>query len=127
MQVDFYNTKKDAISSFVIEDNVAALRQENAEVLKKPGEVVQQLHLDKVTIQEHEALDKVEEIHQQKYSKEKIIKFIIILQCKEQPRWNISAITHSLNILNVKIDAGNGKMIEESMTNLLAFAQRQDE
>ncbi len=127
LQVDFYTAHDDTMSSFVIEHGVVALRQDNAEVLKKEGEVIQHLNLDHVTIEEHEALEKAETLCLRKYGQEKIIKFIIILQHKEQPRWNISALTHSLHLLNVKIDAQKGNILEESITNLLAFVQHQDE
>ena len=127
LQVDFYNAHDDTMSSFVIEHGVATLRHDNAEVLKKEGEVIQHLNLDHVTIEEHEALEKVEALCLRTYGQEKIIKFIIILQHKEQPRWNISVLTHSLHLLNVKLDAQTGNIIEESFTHLLAFAQRQGE
>ena len=125
-QVDFYNEKKDAISSFVVEDGIAVLKLDNVEVFKKKDEKVIKLNLSDVKVSEAEALSKVKEIQKLKYKNENITKFIIILQCKKSPRWNISSITSSLKVINIKIDAGNADILEETIANLLSFAKKDE-
>ncbi|MEK6840115.1 MAG: hypothetical protein AABX72_04170 [Nanoarchaeota archaeon] len=127
LQVDFYDPKKDTISSFVVDHGIVTLQQDGVEALKKKEEVIQQLHLEHVKLSEEEAMTLVRDVLERDYPQEQIIKFIIILQCKEQARWNISAIMHSLHLFNVKIDAATGNILDKSFTNLLGFVQKQDE
>ncbi len=56
---------------------------------------------------------------------EEITKKIIILQQKESPLWNITYITKSLNILNLKVDAISGKLLEQKTENIMNFKQTQ--
>ena len=51
----------------------------------------------------------------EKYNGEESTKKIIILQQFEAPTWNITYVTSAMNVLNVKIDATNGKIISEKL------------
>ena len=125
-QVDFYSKGSETISSFVIENGKAKLALEDAKVFKKDEDEVEELNLADIKVSEHDAIKNVEQIRKKKYAQEKFIKHIIILQHKKVPIWNISAITVSLNVLNAKIDAKTGKVIQESLQSLFSFRKDQE-
>jgi uncharacterized protein YpmB len=51
-------------------------------------------------------------------------KKIFILQQKESPIWNITYLTQSLNILNMKINAETGQIIEEKIESAMNFQKK---
>tara|TARA_Y100000034_G_scaffold89696_1_gene107976 strand:- start:1416 stop:1868 length:453 start_codon:yes stop_codon:yes gene_type:complete len=111
-QFDFYN-KNDTITSFTVDNNIEI--KENEKIFKKTE--LKELDLNNIKLKEKDAI----EIVNKKYSKETFNKKIIILQNTEEPFWNLTFITASLKILNVKIDM-NKKIIQETfepLTNLM--------
>jgi len=114
-QFDFYNPKTDKITSFIINKEIEIKKEQN--IFKKSKDKIYELKLDRVKI----TIKKAEEIinNLEKYKKENFNKKIIILQSKKDPLWNISLITNSLNILNIRIDATNGEIISETFESLL--------
>lgn len=114
-QFDFYNPKTDKITSFIINKEIEMKKEQN--IFKKSKDKIYELNLDKVKI----PLEKAEEIinNLEKYKKETFNKKIIILQSKKNPLWNLSLITTTLNILNIKIDAVTGEVLSETFESLL--------
>ena len=56
------------------------------------------------------------------YKNKKFVKEIIIVQNLDSKLlWNISLVTTDFNLINIKIDAINGKIIEENSSSLLQF------
>ena len=111
-QFDFYN-KNDTITSFMVDNNIEI--KENEKIFKKTQ--LKELNLENIKLKEEKAL----EIVNKKYLKEKFTKKIIILQNTGEPFWNLTFITASLKLLNVKIDM-NEKIIQETfepLTNLM--------
>ena len=111
-QFDFYN-KNDTITSFTANDNIEI--KENEKIFKKTQ--LKELNLDNIKLKEESAL----EIVNKKYPKEKFTKKIIILQNTGELFWNLTFITASLKLLNIKIDM-NKKIIQETfepLTNLM--------
>jgi len=53
------------------------------------------------------------------YSSETFTKTIIILQQDKEPLWNITKLSSSIKIFNMKISALSGKIIHESYDNLI--------
>jgi hypothetical protein len=51
-------------------------------------------------------------------------KKIFILQQKESPIWNITYLTQSLNILNMKINAETGQIMEEKIESAMNFQKK---
>ncbi|MEW6063016.1 MAG: hypothetical protein AB1571_01430 [Nanoarchaeota archaeon] len=79
---------------------------------------LKELKLDKVNIKIEDALKIIRGLKEEKYKDESFDKIIIILQ---NGLWNISYITKSFKILNIKIDNKNGKITEESLKPLFSF------
>lgn len=119
-QVDFYDSKQDIISSFIIKDDQVILSAED-KVFKKPADKVEKLDIKKVKVKLDNALSKVDQIKNENCPQESIAKAIIILQNIKIPIWNISYMTTSMNILNVKINASDNKIIDHDFLSMLKF------
>ena len=121
-QFGFYNSKKDKITTFVITGDSIKIRPEE-EIFKKEDMKVKKIQLDKVNLTFDNAIGKADEFQQKKFSKDKSIKTIVILQNSQEfgDIWNITYITEAFNTLNMKIDASNGKMLEHNLSSILSF------
>lgn len=114
LQVDFYSPKKDKMTSFTIIDNKINL--ETSEIFRKEKTEIKELKLIEVKVD----LEKAKKIIS-KLLKEEATKEIIILQNLEVPVWNITYITKSMNILNVKVNAISGEIVSKNIENILNF------
>jgi len=119
-QVDFYNPKQDTITSFIKEKEVT-LAGKNSKIFKKPNKTVDPLNLDEVSVDIKKALGIAEKLVKEKYEGETATKKIVILQHITDTMWNISFITKTLKLVNIKIDASTGDVLEDSMKNILEF------
>jgi len=119
-QVDYYSPSKDRITSFICEKKVKMLNIDS-KIFKKEGLKVDKLDLGEIKIDLKKALNIVLDLKNKKYPNEKANKIIIILQKIKKPLWNITYLTSTFNILNVKIDAKSGKVIEEKIMPALSF------
>ncbi len=113
-QFDFYN-KDNTITSFRINNKIEI--DKNQKVLKKNR--INPLKLEKIKLSK----EKVMEIIKERYPKEIFNKKIIILQNPKQPIWNITLITSSLKLLNIKIDM-NEKIVSETFEPLTKIIKR---
>lgn len=107
-QFDFYNPEKDVICSYIIQDEILEINKD-VKVFKDEKKEMKQLNIENVNyenIPTNEILKKYNE---------KITKIIIILQEKT---WNLSYITNSLNLINVKIDTETNKIIQETKESI---------
>ena len=112
-QYDFYNKETDTISSYIIKDKV---EQTNKDVkrFKQNNKELKPININKIKykfkdLNTKETLDQYNET---------ITKVIILLQ---ETTWNISYITKSLNLINIKIDATNNKILKHSKESILSF------
>jgi len=113
-QFDFYN-KNDTITSFKMDGKITI--DENQKIFKKNK--LNQLKLEQIELTKEKALEIVNE----KYPNEKFTREIIILQKTEKPFWNITLITSSLKILNIKIDMKEN-IISEAFEPLTKFMKQ---
>ena len=57
-----------------------------------------------------------------KYKDKRFVKEIIIIQSlNSKLLWNVSLVTSDFNLINIKIDAKTGEIIEETSSSLLQF------
>ncbi len=122
-QIDYYDPDKDRITNFVIDKNIKITEDEK--IFKKEKHKIKKLDLSKVKISLEQALSKVENLLIEKY-KETAHRKIVVLQNLEREVWNITSLTTNLNILNVKIDATNGDIVEERLNSILSFKDKQN-
>lgn len=116
-QFHYYNKKEDTITAFDVKKTIS--QEQPSKIFKKPGEPVEELQLAQVKIPCEEALKKVSAL--EKYRHENFTEKIIILQQLSQPTWNLSLISSSYNLLNVKISAISGEILHESFESLLSL------
>lgn len=120
-QFDFYSKKTKLVTSFVIEGNKVNLLSRDEKVFQKEQKDLEELDLSKVKIDIKKALEIVNNLIKEKYKGETATKKIIILQQDKEPFWNISSITTTFNLINIKINAINGNIIGEKSEPILSF------
>jgi len=117
-QLDFYSPKKHRIISFIVEKSIKVLPSE--EIFQKEVKSIEILDLNKIKISLEQAFEKITEILKKKFSHETPDKKIIILQkLNKKEIWNITYITTTFNLINTKIDAITGKVIESKLHPLI--------
>ena len=122
-QVDFYYPKGDTITSFVVDDKVK-LATKDAAVFKKPDTSVKALDLTAVHVTMQEALHVAQSLQQEKYKSEKTSKTVVLLQTLSQTFWNISFLTNSFKLVNIRVDAKTGDVLEDSIVPLFDFGHQ---
>ena len=80
------------------------------------------LKLGKVKIDFDRAMGIIEELRKAKYPGETPNKVIVLLQDIDgEILWNITYLTNSFNIWNVKVDAADGKVKSEKLESVIQF------
>lgn len=115
-QLDFYNKEDDTIDSYTIKDDKVETLNLGSKPFRDKDQKIEELNLKNIKISCEVALKLAE-----KENKEGISKIIIILQKTKKEIWNISFFTTSFNLINVKIDAKNKKILEKTNTPLIKF------
>ena len=119
-QLNFYNPKKDEMAVFKCDKNLEVKGSEK--VVKKDKSKIKELNLKKVKIGFEKALKNIEEFMSKEYKEEKPAKTIVILQSQgNKIMWNISFLTTSSNVLNIRLDASTGKVLEDKLESILKF------
>ena len=117
-QFDFYDKKKDTITSYVCGEEIKEINTDS-DVFKEDHVVLKELDLAEVKFSFEEALRKAKKILKTKH--ESANKVIVVLQYSKIQMWNITFLTNTFNMLNIKISAKNGKVVEEKLASLLSF------
>ncbi len=122
IQIDYYNEEKGTITSFsVSEEKIRVI--EGEEVLSSPESKIKPLNLENV-VELQEALEKATSFQRQEYEKEKPYKTIMILQNTGVIIWNITFITHTFKILNIKLNALTKEIISHKIQPIFNFVSR---
>ncbi len=116
-QIGYYDKKADKVTAFFMEEKIKI--SPPADIFKKQG-ILHKLDIDKIKINLDKALDIAE--REQKKHKEIIAETIAILQNLDMGTvWNITYLTKSFNVINLKIDAINGKILHQNKTSFLQY------
>ena len=122
-QFDFYEPNKDKVVSFIYGSDQAVKEEE---IFKKTKDKIPELLLENLKIDLEKAIDIVEKINKSKHPGETATKRLFILQVLESKSvWNITYISSSFNILNIKIDAISGEVINENFSSILSFKDKE--
>ncbi len=116
LQFDFYDKKKDKITSFTLGEKIKEVNSE-ADVFKEENTTVNELDLEEVKVSWQESLKKARTLLEH----ESESKIILVLQKSDVPFWNVSLLTTIFNLLNVKVNAQTGEVIEHKKVSLLSF------
>jgi hypothetical protein len=118
-QIGYYSKETDKIVVFELQDELVFIHPP-AEALKKE-EYILPLNIDDVNISRDDAIQICEDIVKENYSKELVNKSIILLQNLPEHGqvWNITLVTLTLNVINIKINANGGNVIKHEKQNLM--------
>ncbi len=126
-QIDYYNPETDNITSFELpadKRKKCTLKEAESKIFKQDHEKVNELHLEKIDLNDQDSIDRAKEFLKEKHPGETPIKTILILQHSKdfkKPIWNLTFMTTSFNMFNAKIDAGNGDVLEHSLKNAMSL------
>ncbi len=121
-QIGYYDKKKNKVITFIVQEREITIKPEE-DIFKKPDMEVKEIDMDKVKLKLDDVLDKADKLHKEKYSKELILKKIVILQNLEDfgNIWNLTFVTQSFSTLNIKIKTDDGKITEHKLAPLFGF------
>jgi hypothetical protein len=121
-QIGYYNKDNDKITTFAFKDNNITIMPDE-EVFKKEDTKIVELNIEKVNISLDKALNYADEFQKKEFPNEESVKIIVILQNIPELNtiWNITYITKSFNVLNMKIDADNGKIVKHHISSMMDF------
>ena len=118
-QIDYYCPDKDAITTFSVGEDI---QQKETSKITKSGDPIKELNLENIDVDFEHALKIIDELLKTKYPDEKANKIITVLQhMKEAEVWNVTYITQKFNILNIRINAENGEILEEKIQPVFSF------
>ena len=117
-QLDFYDAKKDRMSSYAVKENIELLNTES-EVFKDEKTKIEELDLDEVEVKFEDAFEMGKKLIKEKH--ETPNKVIVVLQKNDVTFWNLSFLTEGFNLINIRIDAKEGKVLDEKRVSLLSF------
>lgn len=115
----FYDPKTDKITSFIVNSEIRESKAE--EIFKKPEAKITELDIDQVNLDIGQALERAKEILNDKYKNEGIVKYFVILQVLDKIIYNMSHVTNTMNLINLKFDAEDGKLLKETKTSIMQF------
>lgn len=117
-QIDFYNPESDTMTTYLIGKEIEVT--DNSEVFKDDKtRKIEEVKLKEVKTDMKDMKKELDKILK-KYN-ETAEKITVILQNEKTPVWNIIYITKRFNIINIKINAVDGKVIEDKTMNILSF------
>lgn len=111
--IDFYSKEKHKIMSFSVG------KSEEGKILQKEFEELKELNLNDVKIDLDEVFETLKKLFEKEYSTINWGKSIIVLQMKEEPLWNITLTTETLEIFNAKISAVSGEIKSHKLEKLI--------
>lgn len=120
-QVGYYSKKSDRVIVFdYLDGNIKMTDPQEA---FKEKNFIAALEIDKINVTMDQALDMAEDVIKKNYPAHLLSKAILLLQKLPEygQIWNVTVITHTFNVINVKIDAVNSKLIKHSMESLLGW------
>ncbi|MBS3168181.1 hypothetical protein J4216_03595 [Candidatus Woesearchaeota archaeon] len=116
-QLDFYIEETNRMTAYLMNQEIEII--DNSEVFKKEEMKIEELNLDEIKTEFTEAKELAEDVLLK--HKEIPLKLTIILQKQNVPIWNFIYITKNFNLLNIKINALNSKIIEDKFVSLISF------
>ncbi|MFH1211403.1 MAG: hypothetical protein V1659_00560 [Candidatus Woesearchaeota archaeon] len=122
-QLGYYSEKEDKMVVFDVPASGEIKRGEKEDVFKQTKSI-EGIELDHLEVFLDKALEIVAEHKKERASSEPIAKRLILLQRVDgKQMWNITLVTHSFKLLNVKIDTTSGEVLSESYESIMSIAK----
>lgn len=119
MELGYYSKESDMITVFKTAP-IAAMPPE--EVFKESG-TLRRLDLDAVLLGLAAAMERAEKERASAYPRHPAMKMICILQQQDVPVWNITIVTGTLQMINMKLSATNGELLSRSMQSIMGLVR----
>ncbi len=120
-QIGFFNSKKNQMTTFIIEKNALKMIPDQ-EILKSDIGIFA-LAANEVQVSIHCALNLATQLLRKEYSAKNVIKtFFIIQQLRDVPIYNITFFTQDFKTINIKINAANEKILHHSISSVADFS-----
>ena len=117
LEFGFYDKKKDAITTFFVNENEKIEFSTTDEIFKHDDAILP-LNMDLVNVTYEDALSQARSF----LENEKDNKFILVLQNLRLGQvWNVTLITNKFNVLNVKIDSDTGNVLKNEKNRAFDF------
>ncbi|MEM4637952.1 MAG: hypothetical protein QXK76_02945 [Candidatus Woesearchaeota archaeon] len=120
-QVGYYNVKSDKIVVFdYIKGKITINSPQDA---FKEKNYIEPLDLSKVKVSMDDALVLVNEVVKNNYPSQAMSKAILLLQKLPEygQIWNVTIVTNSFNVINIKINAETSEILHHGMESLLRW------
>jgi len=119
-ELGYYSEKTDKLVVFEASPKISMRPEEEA---FKPEGTIKKLEMSKVKTSLSKALKACDELVASKYPGKSITKRIIILQSLDKQVFNITLVTLSFDILNIKIDASTGEVLSDNIQNIMSLGK----
>ena len=114
-QFDYYLPKKNKMATFIVGKDVKFTKDQK---IFSTSKKIDEIDLKDVKF----PFENVVKLVMPKYKDKRFVKEIIIIQSlNSKLLWNVSLVTSDFNLINIKIDAKTGEIIEETSSSLLQF------
>ena len=119
-QLGYFNKKSNKITVFELGDRISISPE--SEVFKKEETAVKPLDKKKIKVDLKKVLDTANTLVQKKYPQILAQKIVIILQNLELGQvWNLTYISKSFEVLNIKISSEKGNVLSHDLKPLFEF------
>jgi len=124
-QIGYYSKKVDKI--IVFDYNEGIIKATPPQEAFKEKNYIAALDLSKVKVSMDDALNTAQQVVKENYPAHLLSKAIVLLQKLPEfgQIWNITVITHTFQVINIKVDAKTGKTIKHSMESLLGWKKEE--
>ena len=121
-QVGYYDQILDKITTFTMADEIT--RNPEQQVFKKE-DTIRPLLINDVEQSTMRIIEKARTFQEEKYKKENVVKEIILLQNLDIGQvYNVTFITDSFKILNMKICAKRGDVLQHEFRSLMDLGKK---
>jgi hypothetical protein len=117
-ELGYYSKSKDKL--VVIATDPAIKIGDEEDVFKKEG-AVSPLEFSKVKLSVAKAMEICDKLLKEKYPAQNVTKRIILLQATDRQIYNITLVTRSFAIINIKIDAINGEIVNHNLQSIMGL------
>jgi hypothetical protein len=121
-QIGFVDPEDESITVFVV-SNDAVTKNPPAEAFKKPDHSIEELKLENVKISAEKALDSAKNHLSDKHPTHPLKQSIVLLQVLPEfgQVYNITLVTETFHMYNVKIESDSGKVVGEKFDHLMSL------
>ena len=112
---DYYLPKENKLTTFVVDEKITI--NQDQKIFNQSSKKLKAINVENIKFD----LNKINKLLNKKFKGKLFFKKIFILQYLGKLLWNVSLLGSDFNLINVKIDALKGDVIEESTNSMLQF------